>query len=220
MKTYFVSLFIFIAGISKAQYLDSIRIVNSSNITSNDTVRVKVYGYLPDTSWYLTSESSSSNSNTIEIVINFCSNTTGISVLINYFGNKKISPLIPGMYNLKVKFHGYSLANSVPCNSLVTRDSLSTSFQVLPPNAVIENINDAEFKIFPCPASDKLNLIFNVSQSSIKEVYISNITGQKLIEINSPNIKQEVDITSLKNGIYFLNVSTKNQKKTYKFIKE
>lgn len=203
----------------KAQYLDSIRVLNSTNITSIDTVRIKVYGYLPDTSWFLTSESSSTSSNSIDIVVNFCSNTSGISVIINYIGNKKINPLQPGLYNLKVKMIGHSLANSVPCSSVVTMDSLITSFQVKEPNFVFENSAVSDLEVYPCPVGDVLNLHFSSSSYKPEIVTMYDILGKKVIEVKSPMNNEAIDVSNLKMGIYFLHVLTLHQRRIYKIIK-
>ncbi|MAR76175.1 MAG: hypothetical protein CML28_00015 [Rhizobiales bacterium] len=93
-------------------------------------------------------------------------------------------------------------------------ESLSNS----EPNFV--NNNDFQVELFPNPAKDQLNLILpDYSNYNIK---IFNLQGQKLIDRFSNNKEVLIDISTLENGTYLLNIkSTLNQKTiTKKIIKQ
>ena len=82
------------------------------------------------------------------------------------------------------------------------------------------NNNDFQVELFPNPAEDQLNLILpDYSNYNIK---IFNLQGQKLIDRFSNNKEVLIDISTLENGTYLLNIkSTLNQKTiTKKIIKQ
>ncbi len=77
-------------------------------------------------------------------------------------------------------------------------------------------------QIHPNPVSDNLYITVNASQSSVMNIAVYNITGQKVMEtsasistgINHPSI----DVNSLSSGIYFVTVSTNGFEQTLKFV--
>jgi len=73
-----------------------------------------------------------------------------------------------------------------------------------------ENIN-----IYPNPASDKLTILGFNSVSNIK---IYSVIG-KLVKITIPNAINEINISSLKEGIYFIEIKSKEGKIVKKFVK-
>ena len=82
------------------------------------------------------------------------------------------------------------------------------------------NNNDFQVELFPNPAEDQLNLILpDYSNYNIK---IFNLQGQKLIDRFSNNKEVLIDISTLENGTYLLNIkSTLNHKTiTKKIIKQ
>ena len=82
------------------------------------------------------------------------------------------------------------------------------------------NNNDFQVELFPNPAEDQLNLILpDYSNYNIK---IFNLQSQKLIDRFSNNKEVLIDISTLENGTYLLNIkSTLNQKTiTKKIIKQ
>lgn len=85
---------------------------------------------------------------------------------------------------------------------------------------IVEN-EIGEFKVYPNPASNKLNITTN---SNIKTVFIYDVTGQLVKEINyeNNNLKKiSLTIDNLAQGIYFLQIIDEvNAKQTSRFIKE
>jgi hypothetical protein len=72
---------------------------------------------------------------------------------------------------------------------------------------------------FPNPVIDKLNYS-RVIDLPIDRVEITNILGQNAIEVNYPDLKEELNLSSLTPGIYILNILSNKQKLTYKIIKQ
>ena len=75
--------------------------------------------------------------------------------------------------------------------------------------------NKLDYEIYPNPAKNKIS-IFNNHLSEKLTLSISNTLGQiiKLEIIPSNNGIIDIETTDLKNGIYYLNLSSKNESKT------
>jgi len=73
-----------------------------------------------------------------------------------------------------------------------------------------------DFIVYPNPTSDKLSIAGLTENSKYR---IFNIQGQ-LVLSGEVNTYETIDITSCKNGLYFITVELNNQKITRKIIKE
>jgi hypothetical protein len=74
-----------------------------------------------------------------------------------------------------------------------------------------------KFNYYPNPTSNQLNLSAN---NNISKVEIYNILGQK-VQSNTVNaVQKQLNISSLQKGIYLMEVSIDNAKKTFKIVKE
>jgi photosystem II stability/assembly factor-like uncharacterized protein len=78
----------------------------------------------------------------------------------------------------------------------------------------------AELKIFPNPA--KTTIRFKHGQNSINQLHISIFSplGQLIHSEKYAELPRSIDISQLPAGIYFLCVSSEQQEKTFKFVKE
>ena len=76
--------------------------------------------------------------------------------------------------------------------------------------------NDLELKIYPNP-SDKFLNFTNLESNSIISIF--DLTGQLLI-LTKLNDTQELDISNLSIGIYFIHVESSDLTQTVKFIKQ
>ncbi|MCO6173577.1 T9SS type A sorting domain-containing protein [Flavobacterium sp. NRK F10] len=74
-----------------------------------------------------------------------------------------------------------------------------------------------EFTLYPNPVKDILN-ISSKNQTEIKSVEIYNIIGQLVIVV--PNAVQNIDVSSLESGTYFVKVNSEKGSGNTKFIKE
>lgn len=82
-----------------------------------------------------------------------------------------------------------------------------------------ETSSKFDFKVFPNPAKDKLNVEFE-HISDTDKLTITNVLGQELFKVIKPSLKQEIDISWLAPGIYFLRAENKYKQGVYKIVKE
>lgn len=104
----------------------------------------------------------------------------------------------------------------------------SNGFQIIPtPTSIncfvvsllgIENLTyNKEFSIYPNPSSNSLNIL-NRTNKKMDNLILTSVNGQKLYELNNP--LNQIDISNLSNGIYFINIRCENDIYQLKFIKE
>lgn len=79
--------------------------------------------------------------------------------------------------------------------------------------------NRFNLKVFPNPSKDKTVVEYDQS-SAIDKFSISNALGQELYTLRKPQPKQEIDISILPTGIYFLKAENKFGKAVFKIVKE
>jgi hypothetical protein len=89
-------------------------------------------------------------------------------------------------------------------------------------NTSVRNINTLNniVKVYPSPAFNELNIsIENISQLPANLV-IYDMLGKEVIKqtITTKNFNEQLNISQLNNGVYFLNLSNNNMKQTVKFI--
>jgi len=101
---------------------------------------------------------------------------------------------------------------SVALDDITLAGTLSTSIKSRSLN------NEFEIKLFPNPVREKLTLEFE--WDVVKKIIIMNSLGQMVYTLNNPISKQEINLSNLPAGIYFLNVQNQNQQKVLKIIKE
>ena len=73
-------------------------------------------------------------------------------------------------------------------------------------NSGIENI-----KVFPNPATDIINLNYELTTPSKSTISIKNILGQNIYKENievSTNIEKQINTSNINKGIYFIEVDT------------
>lgn len=80
------------------------------------------------------------------------------------------------------------------------------------PSAIEENMN--ELSIYPNPANNLLNI---QSSTQIQSVEVLNIQGQLVIKEGNVN---QINVSSLTNGVYMIRIATDNGVKVQKFVKE
>ena len=78
------------------------------------------------------------------------------------------------------------------------------------------------YSLYPNPANDRLMLKFDNDPIDIYYITVTDIIGRTYLMLPKPRINQGIDITSLKPGNYFLNLTDNRNKKTYtsSFIKQ
>lgn len=73
----------------------------------------------------------------------------------------------------------------------------------------------SEVKIYPNPTSGKL--FITLEKDKLEKIMIYSITGEKVTE--AINIGNEIDVASLSNGMYFLEIISSEGRSVQKFIK-
>jgi hypothetical protein len=84
------------------------------------------------------------------------------------------------------------------------------------PSTDINDINGSLIKIYPNPAKNSIMVEFN--DVNVNHLVISNIIGEKVVDLPVIGKKQLVNISRLNSGIYFVSVSGNNFRNTTKII--
>jgi hypothetical protein len=80
-----------------------------------------------------------------------------------------------------------------------------------------------EYSIFPNPASDKINLKYNLLEESTINISILDLSGKKVITNKAKKqaigeYENEIDLTGLTQGTYFLSIKINSQTINNKFL--
>lgn len=120
-----------------------------------------------------------------------------------------------GSPNLKIGFRWQNQAVAGPGKTSVAIDDIKLTGVPFTGTGIHGFANsDLQIKLFPNPVKDKLSLEFE--QNTIESLSIVNCLGQIVFTSNEP--KHEMDVSFLKNGVYFLNVQSKWAQKTFKLV--
>ncbi len=104
----------------------------------------------------------------------------------------------------------YAVSSVGTCNS----DALAVTVVV---TLGVNGFDSSNFKYYPNPVTNILTISYT---NSISEVVVSNLLGQQISAVK-PNVTQtDVDMSSLPNGTYLVKVTSENQTKTIKVIKQ
>ena len=103
-----------------------------------------------------------------------------------------------------------------------TNDKLCKTI-VFSSNLGINTISKAiDFKLFPNPAHDKLNISFSNINKGLTRFTIYNMQGLKLyddqINITTDTYNKTINVNNLKSGIYFLKIENNSQAFNKKFV--
>lgn len=79
-----------------------------------------------------------------------------------------------------------------------------------------EDFTFQDFKFYPNPAKSKISIN---AKEVINEVSIYNLVGQEVIKITPFALSDEIDLTGLTKGTYFMNVDIKGSSGILKLIK-
>jgi hypothetical protein len=81
-----------------------------------------------------------------------------------------------------------------------------------------ELYTDESLTIFPNPASSEI-LVQSKSNETLKNIVIFSAKGQSALQITPEPGQHTFDVSSLKNGAYFIQIATENKVTVRKFIK-
>ncbi|MEP2935076.1 MAG: T9SS type A sorting domain-containing protein [Gilvibacter sp.] len=75
----------------------------------------------------------------------------------------------------------------------------------------------AGFSMYPNPATDVVSVR---AANEIQNVTFFNILGQKVLEVTPNALSQEINVATLKAGVYIVNVTSDEQVGSYRLIKQ
>ena len=200
----------------ECQTIDSIRISNGGVITTLDTIYLHVYavdgegGTVSGTNYSLSGL-------TVNATVNICSGGLNIASYIDAL--IKINPLSVGSYKIKVGLKNYDNFIHPGCTFLKASNYDSLDINVAEPNAIEEKSNAVNLiYIMPNPFKNSINLKFP-TMTECKLSILDNI-GRLVYEKNRYNSNQEIDLSFLSTGIYYLKVQSGAEQKNFKIIKD
>jgi hypothetical protein len=140
---------------------------------------------------------------------------TGKSYNIDFFSDHNGN----GMYDAPPADHAWRLELNDVMGDTTLNFAHNTNFTDIDFTTGVEDLFESEIKIYPNPANSFVNIELNESVNEFT-VAIFDITGktQKIINEFGGGIKR-VDLTSLENGIYFVQISGLKVQLTYKLVK-
>lgn len=110
--------------------------------------------------------------------------------------------------------------NSYPFNAIYAASKAESSDNHLYRlNYTPNGINDIEknklIEIYPNPVNDILHI--NLNRSDVQDIYITDITGRKVIELD---FAQTIDVSNLHKGLYYFTITSKSTTFVAKFLKK
>ena len=93
-------------------------------------------------------------------------------------------------------------------------DDFKVEFNADLANSAFDSTN---FKFYPNPVKDVLNLSYT---QNISDIAVYNLLGQKVIENTINANSATIDMSALSGGSYIVKITSENQTKTIKVIKE
>jgi hypothetical protein len=108
--------------------------------------------------------------------------------------------------------------NDIEISNDANCDSIPVSISIVGVNEL--EIKDEKLKVYPNPFTNKVILEFENEATINSKLTISNTLGQIVCTIKEVLPKQELDLSFLNSGIYYLNIKSNAGQKTSKMIKE
>jgi hypothetical protein len=105
------------------------------------------------------------------------------------------------------------------------RDSMIQNVSVRPKNVTYVGLKEQKqiklnLTIMPNPIKDKFKLHCEQGTLELKKLSIANTLGQLVFILNEPKPEQDINVSYLATGIYYLKVESTTEQKTFKIIKE
>jgi type IX secretion system substrate protein len=131
------------------------------------------------------------------------------------------SAMFTGVWDSTYQF--YSIAYDSVGNVENKLDTVEAFTTLQNPVGISYIYNSMDLKIYPNPTSGKLTVEAVLQNNEIANVEIFNLLDQKLFSFDLSDsgkkyVKKEIDVSSVKNGVYFLKMNLKGQSITKKFI--
>ncbi|MBX9641267.1 MAG: T9SS type A sorting domain-containing protein, partial [Mycobacteriaceae bacterium] len=144
----------------------------------------------------------------------------GLSYKIDFYADHNKN----GTYDAPPIDHAWRISLDKVVSDTIVNFAHNTTFTDILPVATNSVISDKSgiLRLYPNPASQYVELTIPENYKALNSLKVYNITGS-LVEFrnysgNSESIRY--DVSQLKNGIYFMEVTTGNQRSVLKFIKD
>ena len=131
-----------------------------------------------------------------------------LKIITDVFGVANIENVFPGQYDYKVTKSGYTSETGLLSISTNDTTVITELF-----NVGINNYQEKQLILYPVPTHNILNIITDPIPEKV-EVY--NAIGELELRIEKQN---EIDVSTLKNGIYYLKIYFIEKSICSKFIK-
>lgn len=125
----------------------------------------------------------------------------------------------PGLFSL-IELTGLNPGDVLLVRVWEFQDNLKGNFNICAWSPTTLGVDDNTFDgftYFPNPVKDVLTL---ESPRSIDKIEVFNVLGQRIVAIDSQNTIQNIDMSNVQAGAYFVKVSIGDQIKTIRVIKE
>ena len=109
----------------------------------------------------------------------------------------------------------YSIENVGGGEQILSLDGASSGMNFSNNALSVSDNKISNFKIHPNPTANILNI---TSKNPIQKLAVISVSGMRVLEQNF--IENSIDVSSLQNGIYFLEISSREGKSIQKFIKK
>ena len=93
----------------------------------------------------------------------------------------------------------------------------NTATTTITPNLGTENFAFSDFNYFPNPVK---NTLFLKNTKTINSIEITSLVGQTVLSKKVMDVKAEINLSDLANGIYFVKVKAAGHEKIVKIMKE
>ena len=132
-------------------------------------------------------------------------------------------PLSHGYITYKIKaITSIAVGDVIPNSANIYFDfnapiATNITTTTITPNLGTENFAFNNFNYFPNPVK---NILFLENAKTINSIEITSIVGQKMLFKKVIDLRAEINLSDLANGIYFVKVTSENQEKIVKIVKE
>ena len=198
---------------SQGSYRVTVTGSNGCKSTSNE-ILVKANGCTPPASPTISLSGSSVITSGQSVVLT--SSLSGGYLWSTGAISRTITVTTPGIYTVRSYNAGGCFSTSLPItiNILLTRET----------PAVDNSEKQLEFSVYPNPAREHFNIVFNQSEEKNVNIKLLDITGREIqnLEVSSTigENRIQMDISSLPHGIYMACLISGNQKQVVKVIVE
>lgn len=137
--------------------------------------------------------------------------------------------VVMGVVKYKGDLYAYGAFEKIGPDTVRSFGKYNGGFtEVCSPNVTIymsvtglnEAVGFGDLKIYPNPAKDRLNVEFNTSEALDYRIEVFNSLGQVVTALKASEQKQEIDLSFLSSGVYYLKVQSGLNQKVFKVIKE